>query len=114
MLTSSPSNVGELTELMNLLSLYVQDTIRTETLRAHTVGSQQEEDMPQSSSKRGREDPGDTEDTGTSYRRTQPTVPPPEGQTPPPPSLTFPRSPLSWSPAQALPARPGRWHASPS
>ncbi len=32
--------------------------------------------MPQSSSKRGREDPGDTEDTGTSYRRTQPTVPP--------------------------------------
>jgi hypothetical protein len=101
-LTSSPSNVGELTELMNLLSLYVQDTIRTETLRAHTVGTQQEEDMPQSSSKRGREDPGDTEDTGASYRRTQPTVPPQEGQPPPadPPGVTPVMAPGPGSPRQ--------------
>ncbi len=67
---------------MNLLRLYVRDIIRTATLQAYTVGSHQEEDMPQSSSRRGREDPGDTEDTGASCRRTQRTVSPPEEQPP--------------------------------
>ncbi len=72
MLTSSPSNVETQAETVNLLRLYVRDTIRTPTLEAHTVVSAQEEDMPQSSSKRGRECTGDTKNTGASSRRTQP------------------------------------------
>ena len=60
-----PSNVGEQAEVANLLRLYVTDTIRESTLRAHTVGATQDEPMPQSSTKRGQEEAGDTEDTAT-------------------------------------------------
>ncbi len=70
--------------------------------------------MPQSSFKRVGLDPGDRVETVTSYRRPPPMFNPRVGQPPPPPPLTRPGSPLSWSPAQALPARPGKRHASPS
>ena len=62
---SSPSNVGEDAEVANLLRLYVTDTVHEFTLRAYTMGVLQNEPMPQSSSKRGREAAGDTEDTAT-------------------------------------------------
>ncbi len=64
-LTSSPTNAGEQAEAENLICLYVIDTIRESILRTHTVEAPQDEQMPQSSSKRGREEIGDTEDTGT-------------------------------------------------
>jgi len=38
-LISSPSNVGEQAEVANLLRLYVTDTIKESTLRAHTMGA---------------------------------------------------------------------------
>ena len=64
-LLSSPSNVGEQAEVANLLCHYITDTIKESTLRAHTMGAPLDEPMPQSSSKRGREEAGDTEDTAT-------------------------------------------------
>jgi hypothetical protein len=64
-LVSSPANAGEQAEVANLLRLYVTDTIKESTLRAHTFGAPGDEPMPQSSSKRGRDEAGDTEDTAT-------------------------------------------------
>jgi len=64
-LVSSPSNVGEQAEVANLLRLYVTDTIKESTLRAHTMGAPQDEPMPQSSSKRGRDAADNMEDTAT-------------------------------------------------
>jgi hypothetical protein len=64
-LVSSPSNAGEQEEVANLLRLYVADTITESTLRAHTIGAPGDEPMTQSSSKRGRDEAGDTEDTAT-------------------------------------------------
>jgi hypothetical protein len=64
-LINSTSNAGEQTEVANLLRLYVTNTIKESTLRAHTMGAPHNEPMPQSSSKRGRGEAGDTEDTGT-------------------------------------------------
>jgi hypothetical protein len=64
-LVSSPSNVGEQGEVANLLRLYVTDTVKESTLRAHTMGAPQDEPMPQSSSKRGRDAADDTGDTAT-------------------------------------------------
>jgi len=60
-----PSNVGEQAEVANLLHLYATNTIKESTLRAHTMGAPQDEPMPQSSSKRGREEASDAEDTAT-------------------------------------------------
>ena len=51
--------------MANLLRLYVTDTIKDSTLQAHTIGAPQDEPMPQSSSKRGRDAAEDTEDTAT-------------------------------------------------
>jgi hypothetical protein len=61
----SPTNAGEHAEVANLLRLYVTDTIKESTLRAHTMGAIQGEPMPQSSSKRRRDEASDTEDTNT-------------------------------------------------
>ena len=111
-LTSSPTNTGVQAEAMTLLRLYVRDTVRTATLQAHTVGATQEEDMQQTSSKRMREDAGDTEDTGASTRRAQPGVTATEGH-PTPPDLP-PVTPPPRSPKHVLPNSSGRRHASPS
>ena len=64
-LTRPPINPGEHAEAENLIRLYVHDTVKESTLQTHTVGAPHDEPMPQSSSKRGREDVEDTEDTGT-------------------------------------------------
>jgi len=42
-MVSSPSNVGERAEVANFLRLYVTDTIKESTLRAHTMGAPQDE-----------------------------------------------------------------------
>ncbi len=86
---------------MTLFRLYVRETVKIATLRAHTRGATQEEDMPQTSSKRVREEAGDTEDTGASARRAQPGAttteenPPPKYLPPatPPPTVPDARSP---------------------
>ena len=70
-LTSSPSNAGEQAKAVNLIRLYVTDTIRESTLQPYTAGATQEEQMPQSSSRRGRENVEDTHATGASLRRTE-------------------------------------------
>ena len=57
--------MGEQAEVANLLRLYIADTIKESTLRAHTVGAPHDKLMPLSSSKRGRDEVGDTEDTST-------------------------------------------------
>jgi len=64
-LISSLANAGEHAEVETLLHLYITDTIKDSTLRAHTIGAPQDEPMPQSSSKRGRDETCDTEDTAT-------------------------------------------------
>ena len=64
-MTSSPTNPGEKAEAENLIRLYIGDTIKESTLWTHTMGAPQDVQMPQSSSKRGRDDAEDMEDTGT-------------------------------------------------
>ena len=84
-LVSSPSNAGGQAEVANLLRLYVIDTVKESTLRAHTIGAPEDELMPQSSSKRGRDAAGDTEDTATYPGQTAAPVreePPPQCRTP--------------------------------
>ena len=38
-LISSPTNAGEQAEVANLLRLYITDTVKDATLRAHTMGA---------------------------------------------------------------------------
>ena len=64
-LVSSPFNMREQVEVANLLSHYISEAIQESTLRAHTMGAPLEEPTRQSSSKRGREQVCDTEDTAT-------------------------------------------------
>ena len=45
-LVSSPSNVGERAKVANLLRLYVTDTFKEPTLRAHIMGVPKKEPMP--------------------------------------------------------------------
>jgi len=88
-LVSSPSNVGEQAEVANLLHLYVTDTVKESALRAYTMGVPQDDPMPQSSSKRGREAAGDTEDTATyPGHSVAPTMGVPPPQQDPPESTT--------------------------
>ena len=70
-LTQPPINPRDTAEIAELLRMCVHDTIRVETLQAHTAGAIQEVDMEQSTSKRAREDDEedvayDTSDTGIS------------------------------------------------
>ena len=44
-LISSPTNAGEQAKVANLLRLYVADTIKESTLRAHTMGATQDKPM---------------------------------------------------------------------
>jgi len=81
-LTSFTTNAGEQAEVENLIHLYVGDTIRESTLRAHTVGAPQDEQMLQSSAKRGREKTEDNEDTGTYPVLPQTCAPPVEDPSP--------------------------------
>jgi len=88
-LLSSPSNMGEQAVVANLLRHYITDTIKESTLRAHTMGVPPDKPMPQSSSKRGREEVGDTEDTATYLGYTQSGAPAPVVPLPRPnPSVT--------------------------
>jgi hypothetical protein len=90
-LISSPANAGEHAEVETLLHLYVTDAIKESILRTHTIGAPQDEPMPQSSSKRGRDENGDTEDTATypGQSATHATEAPTPHQTPPPGALSM-------------------------
>ena len=74
-LLNSPLNVGEQAEVANLLRHYITETIKESTLRPHTTGAPLDEPMPQSSSKRGREEAGNTEDTAIYPGYTQSSAP---------------------------------------
>jgi hypothetical protein len=95
-LTSSSTNPGEQAEVESLIRLYVRDTVKDSTIRTHTMGAHHDVQIPQSSSKRGRENAEDTEDTGTYQGHPTTSNPSEEDPTPQqdPSATTVAESPL--------------------